>query len=277
MDGYIRLRPGYFARIRLVFVLSATMLLLIWSQVASADLQVYPTRMVIDARTRTGSFNLRHLGIKTTRYKISPTFYQMNTDGTLNKIAEPAASDPYAGNMIVYSPRIVTLEPEREQIVRIQVRRPPNLPDGEYRMHLQFETFEEVDAQEIAKGTDSARGVRMALKAHKAIAVPVIVYQGQVHADLQLTVADKKIITSSIPLTLTRTGNRSVFGNLRAEFQSAGTWHQLTEIKGIAVYGQERNLELSFDQSKIPKGSPLRVSFNEDNARGINASIILPN
>jgi hypothetical protein len=243
---------------------------------ALADLQVFPTRLTIESRARTGVFNLRHIGNKTTRYRISPVFYQMGDDGSLQKVEKPTLAEKYAGDMVIYSPRMIALEPGKEQVVRIQVRRPVDLAEGEYRMHLQFETFDDVDAQEVGSGSDADKGVNMALKAHRAIAVPILVQQGQINIAVELK---NSIVSAANELTMTleKSGNRSAYGDVIVEYKAGADWQPLSELRGVAVYNDKRSLTLPLANIPAAKAAPLRISFKEQFPRGIQISTEIVN
>ena len=68
-------------------------------------------------------------------------------------------------NLFRFSPRRVLLEPGKEQIIRLIVKRKKNLPDGEYQAHLYF--VEDEDLSDARK-----RGIyqtRHGLKSQVAI------------------------------------------------------------------------------------------------------------
>src|SRR3546814_18747123 len=64
----------------------------------------------------------------------------MTAAGGLDGIAEENATpaERAALDMIVFSPRRVTLPPHQPQVVRVGVRVPARLPPGEYRAHMLF-------------------------------------------------------------------------------------------------------------------------------------------
>jgi hypothetical protein len=250
--------------------------LLVGTTPALADLQVFPTRLTIESRARTGVFNLRHIGNKTTRYRISPVFYKMGDDGSLQKVEKPTLADKYAGDMVIYSPRMISLEPGKEQVVRIQVRRPVDLQEGEYRMHLQFETFDDVDAQEVGSGSDAEKGVNMSLKAHRAIAVPILVQQGQVNAALEMKNPAVNA-NSQLTMTLEKTGNRSAYGDLTVEYKAGTEWQPLSELRGVAVYNDKRSISIPLANIPAAKAALLRISFKEQFPRGIQTSTEITN
>lgn len=256
-----------------LFILAVTCAI---STPAFADLQVFPTRLTINNRARTGVFNLRHIGNKTTRYRISPVFYKMGDDGSLQKVEKPTLAEKYAGDMVIYSPRMIALEPGKEQVVRIQVRRPIDLAEGEYRMHLQFETFDDVDAEEVGSGSDAEKGVNMALKAHRAIAVPILVQQGEINMAVELK---NPIVSNANELTVTleKSGNRSAYGDVTVEYKAGTEWQPLSELRGVAVYNDKRSVSLPLANIAAAKSAPLRISFKEQFPRGVQISAEITN
>lgn len=103
----------------------------------AGDLLVAPTRVVFEGRKRSAELNLSNLGQARATFRISLARMDMDEAGAFKE----RPIDPGSENMqslFRFSPREVTLEPQESQTVRIQVRKPAELPAGEYRLHILF-------------------------------------------------------------------------------------------------------------------------------------------
>ena len=101
-------------------------------------LLVAPTRLVFEGRSRGGEVTLVNSGTETTTYRIEVIRLRMKEDGSFEDVVEPQAGERFANDLIRYSPRQVTLDPGVPQTVRVQLRLPAALEEGEYRSHLLF-------------------------------------------------------------------------------------------------------------------------------------------
>ena len=82
---------------------------MIFVPVSYADLQVFPTRVLFEDRTRSASLTIRHRGTEPTKYRVQLVYYQMHSDGRLEFLENVPAGTQAAVEMIRYSPRQVTL------------------------------------------------------------------------------------------------------------------------------------------------------------------------
>lgn len=243
----------------------------LWEDICFADLKVSPTRILIDETHLSATVALRHLGQKKTRYRVSTRFYDMNESGALtwNKEANRQNSN-YLGELLRFSPKIVTLDPSEEQVVRIIFKKTPDLPNGEYRCHLVFETFEEGDAELIGTSAGDSK-VSTTLMAHRAIAIPVVVRLGALSASVSIEgqsiekvdMAGKAGAVARFRLKVD--GGRSVHGDVFVRVTDAeGKQQVIGALQGISVYTPQRLLVIPVEElTKIPPDSKLTASFTD--------------
>lgn len=239
---------------------------------AHANLQVFPTHISLSDKARTAQISIRHIGPKPANYRISVVYYRMNSDGGMVLDKNPRPEDKFAENYFKYSPRKVELQPNIEQVVRIILRKPSDLPEGDYRAHLHFE---QEDPPPPAKGDAKPGEFKMGLAARLAIAVPVIVHQKQptVNAKLGelklLTLPDKK---RGFTVEISNVGNGFVFGDLRA-FQIVGNEKPVLigEVNAISSYIPKRTATYPFseqDSFKPNLGGILRLELRKSLEEG---------
>lgn len=202
---------------------------------ASNDLLVAPTRLEFNNRTRSTEVILSNIGPNTATYRISLVLRRMTPDGKLEDIETPSEADQRALDMISYAPRRVVLEPNQPQSIRVAVRKPADLADGEYRVHMMFRGVP--DANPVIAAADTpTEGFAIQLIPIYGITIPVIVRNGNLKAEAEivsphLEVSDGK---SLIAFDLARHGDRSTYGEVRV--LKPGRAEPIVLAKGIAVY-----------------------------------------
>ena len=104
-----------------------------------ADLLISPIRVVLDERDRSASVTLINSGQETRSYRVSWSKKIALPQGGYRDLT-PTEDAQYAGleRMVRISPKQVTLAPKQRQTIKLLVRNPGNLAEGEYRSHLTF-------------------------------------------------------------------------------------------------------------------------------------------
>jgi hypothetical protein len=113
---------------------------------AVGGLLVAPTRVVFEGNRRSAALTLINTGSETATYRIAFIQMKMTPDGQIIQVPDDSAGAFRSDHLIRYSPRQVTLKPHMPQTVRLQLRLPAELPDGEYRSHLLFRAIPEPNA-----------------------------------------------------------------------------------------------------------------------------------
>jgi hypothetical protein len=249
-------------------------LFLLLAAPAMADLMVYPTRIVFDKNQRAAQLELINNGQETATYRISIVNRRMSEIGEFSPADAPLAGELFAADLLRYSPRQVVLAPGVGQTIRISLRKPADLPVGEYRSHLQFDRVAQAGgATSIDTASTKPGEVGVQLKALVGVSIPLIVRHGETTADLALTGLQllKPAAPGQPPLlaaVLNRNGNRSVYGDLGATFAPrGGTAQEVGKAGGVAVYTpnplRRVKLELRPPPGLVLAGGTLRLSFRE--------------
>jgi len=238
-------------------------LLLALAAPAHAGLMLYPTRLVFEKNQRAAQIELINDGDKPATYRISMVNRRMTEDGRIEPADRAAPGEHFADDMLRFSPRQVTLEPGTAQTVRVMLRKPAELAEGEYRSHLQFEKLPDAEGsasiENQGKGADG-KGIGVVLNVLVGASVPVIVRHGATSANVSLThLALKKDEEKHDLLTLQfeREGSSSVYGDLSVTFTPRGGKPQaLAQVGGIAVYTPNRVRQAALPL-ELPKGLEL--------------------
>tara|TARA_R110001606_G_scaffold398020_1_gene576054 strand:- start:2175 stop:3221 length:1047 start_codon:yes stop_codon:yes gene_type:complete len=202
---------------------------------AAGDLLVAPTRVVLDGERGT-EIILNNIGSETATYRISLELRRMTPDGRLEEVSDEESNDieKAAKAMIRYAPRRVTLPPNQPQAIRLGVRAPEGLPDGEYRAHMLFRAIPE--ARSVTQEKPLEGGLSISLTPIYGVTIPVIIRQGNLQATAAIANGrmEKNPDGQSFAFDLSRSGDRSTYGEIR--IIKPGVGEPIMVARGIAVY-----------------------------------------
>ncbi len=202
---------------------------------AAGDLLIAPTRVILDGRRGTEVI-LNNIGDEEATYRITLELRRMNGEGRLDDIDPAVATEKEktALQMIRYAPRRVTLPPNQPQSIRIGLQPDETIPDGEYRAHMLFRAIPK--APPVDAGQNDNQGLKIQLIPIYGISIPIIVRKGTLQGT---AVLDNVRLANdnegrTLEFTMTRTGNRSVFGEIHVT--KPGVSDPISVAKGIAIY-----------------------------------------
>lgn len=234
---------------------------------AQGDLLVAPTRVIINGAGN-AEVVLSNIGDKPATYRISLELRRMEESGDFSEVDETAAteSERAARDMVRFAPRRVTLLPGQPQAVRLSVRPPEGLPDGEYRVHMSFRAIPAAQLAETAEeAAIPASGVSIKLTPIYGITIPVFVRQGRLEA--QAAIAGARLVRSEkqslLEVDMTRTGKRSVYGELIGR-NSRG--EVVFSLRGIAIYPEvdRRKVHVRLNSEQIGKiQGPFKLEYRD--------------
>ena len=218
-------------------------LFLVPMRAAKADLSLYPTRLVIEKNQRSAQVELMNTGTEPATYRINLVNRRMGENGEFSTAEAAIAGEQFADVLLRYSPRQVTVLPGSSQTVRILVRKPAELPSGEYRSHLQFDRVADSSGANSIESVSQSetKEIGIVIKALLGASIPVIVRHGDTQASVDLS----GLTLSSGPaqdnlvlaLEMHRKGSRSVYGDLAVTFTPRGGQPvELAKAGGVAVY-----------------------------------------
>jgi P pilus assembly chaperone PapD len=235
---------------------------------AQGDLLVAPTRVMINSGGN-AEVILSNIGDKPATYRISLELRRMEESGDFDEVAEANANitERAALDMVRFAPRRVTLLPGQPQAVRISVRPPEGLPDGEYRVHMSFRAIPTPGAPDAAAPAEAApaSGVTIKLTPIYGITIPVFVRKGRLEAQASITSARQVRFENQafLEVDMGRTGQRSVYGELIGKSPRGEV---LFSLRGIAVYPEVNrrkvHVPLNAEQAARVKG-PIKLEYRE--------------
>lgn len=247
---------------------------------APGDLLVSPVRVVFEGRTRVAEVTLVNKGDTKSNYRISFENRRMERDGQFEKIETPGEGDMFAEKLVRYAPRRVTLEPNAPQTLRLMLRKPSDLVDGEYRSHLHFAAVPD-DAKEnsIEDTASDSNTLSIRLTPIYGVTIPIIVRHGEVNAAAEIADLDfskNSDGTASLAMILKRTGNMSLYGDLHIYVD--GEEEPVASKRGIAVYVPNQDRELTFPLSaevrQAISGKNVRIEYTDLTQSGTDISSV---
>ncbi|TNF91324.1 MAG: molecular chaperone [Gammaproteobacteria bacterium] len=237
-----------YRRTRIPYPVVAVVALILSSAVvasvqAATNLMVTPTRVVFEQRDRTAQVTLVNRGSETGDFRISFIRQDMTEAGNFEPVPEDE-DGLFADKMVRFSPRQVRLPPGQSQVIRLMLRKPRDLADGEYRSHMLFQALPpptSSSVENVAKNLPEDE-IKIELIPIVGVSIPVIVRHGKL--DSEITLSDARILSNAaaegspaIAVTINRDGNRSAYGDLRATFTpSDGDPIVVAQANGVAVY-----------------------------------------
>ncbi|MBT1065218.1 fimbria/pilus periplasmic chaperone [Bowmanella sp. Y26] len=183
-----------------------------WSSLVFANLLIYPTRVSFDESTRAAQISLTNTSKTVNTYRLEWLEKVANPAGGYIDVADAEQSGlSIASSMVRFSPRQVTLKPGERQMIKLMLRRPAQLAEGEYRSHLNFK------ALPPPKDENKDNATSMQINMLVSFAIPVTVRQGQLEYQLNIDQAelyyDSTSQVGAVVLQIARSGRNSVLGN----------------------------------------------------------------
>lgn len=242
---------------------------------AQGDLLITPTRVVFEGNNQKEQLNLVNIGADTAIYSITFVQYNMKEDGTFVAISKPDSGQMFADPYLRIFPRRVTLAPREPQVVMLQCRRKKDMPSGEYRSHIYFRAEKNTNPLGSGKSVSDTTQLKVQLIPVFGLSIPVIIRSGLVN--VSATLSDLSMETQQdtiqfLKLTINRTGNISIYGDLVVNYSPAnGKTYEIAKVKGVGVYTNINKRIISIKLNKLP-GTTLSngklavkyISHNED-------------
>lgn len=209
------------------------------------NLTITPTRLVFEGRTRSNVITLVNNGSQAATYRVSVVEMRMREDGSFERIGEDMDQSAVrsARGMFRYAPRQIDLQPGQTQSIRILLRKPPELPEGEYRSHMLIQAIPKKGAGRSVESLGGSGDLSINLTIIPGVTLPIIVRHGDLSAtatlsDFSLAPAEVGKSNPALSFRINRNGTRSVYGDLTATYYPSGRNNGVvvSQIKLLAVY-----------------------------------------
>lgn len=203
-------------------------------------------------------------------YRLGWKHFVMSESEGLKAISEdelPPEVRP-SKDMVKFSPRRFTLPPKGSQQVRMMLRMPSGVEDGEYRSHLWIRPEENVRDFRQKEGRAGKGKTGVSMKMLAGTSMPVIVRKGNLDytADIQGLTAARQGEFVVAKFSILREGGRSSYGDLDFVCNPGADEYLLKFIRGVSVYSETPkrsfSLKIPLNASK-PQCSSLLVRYTE--------------
>lgn len=256
-----------------------------------AGISVNPKFVSFEGRKRSAVITLMNKSDKPVTYRIGFKHMRMMANGSLIPIEKAGPGELFAEKLIRYSPRQVTIPAGLSQSIRLALRKPSNLPAGEYRSQLLFKVLPPADSAnaDIEKRALGEKDIRIRLVALISLSIPVFVFHGDLSftlhlSDLALLPAEGPNSRPSAFLKIHRKGNRSASGDLSIFFKNKnGEEHLVGFQRSLSIYNpletRTARVNLVLPEGVKLKNGELRAVLRkrtEDNTGDLLSEIKIP-
>lgn len=201
-------------------------------------------------------------------YNISTLPLRMKEDGSLFEPEVPTKREVLTSSMVRFSPRTAKLEPSGRQSVRIAIRKPPNLPDGEYMTYMRVGPIDTPESVAPKKALP-AKASSMTIEMKVGMRIPIIIYQGASTTKSSVSAVRVRRTSNGTPfidLKLDRTGNRSSYVGTSVYSINNGQKKLIASKMRTVTYFPltSRTLSLPINDPEF-KGGTVLVELNDFN------------
>lgn len=247
----------------LTFILLVAFVFCMSPKPAEASLTISPLRVVLEGRSRSAEVMLLNLSKQTNTYRLGWIYNKMDEKGHYTRVTESLTPDMDVAKYVVFSPRQVSIPPGGRQKVRLSLRRPPELSDGEYRAHLIFQKLPDENTKADAPEAPQ-RGMSLAMEVLVGFSIPVIVRTGEYDASAEIVnphfiPADQsKTGKPKIGMIIKRTGKHSTLGKVTVHWdKSDNPDKRIGLLNNVSIFPEmsERTVNVDLNVDAIPNGN----------------------
>ncbi len=197
-----------------------------------------PVRIIFTDRQRVANVKISNPTDEAITYTITLITMRKDQKGKLQRVQSETEEEKMVKGMIRYSPRRATIQPGERQLVKLMVRKPKDLPIGEYQTRLQISPLQTPTPKTQTENKD-----HFDIDVLVSSSFPVIIQ----HGNLTSTVTPQNINIKNFPdapsgmaaeITFTKTGSGSAFGNvfLYHAQNSNGDFRKIGQTLDLAIY-----------------------------------------
>lgn len=233
-------------------------------QTAFARIDIVPRKIVIENRERGGELTILNLAGEESTFRMELVSFKQNEEGLYEQLNTPLdpAFDP--AKVVRFSPRQFTLQRGGRQKVRLSLRKPANLPEGEYRFHVKATRLAQPESKTLEDG--------VYMHANIGVTIPVIVRHGNAQvaaelSDIQIkSPSQTKRQRPEAHVIINRNGNKSAIGKLEVYWKADG--HSEKKIGNMGHFNVFTDVEkrhAAIPLTEMPEGhGTLTVRYKKD-------------
>jgi len=240
---------------------------------ALARIDIVPQKIIIDPRDRNSEFTILNLFNTTGKFRVDIVSYKQDENGVYKKINAPLDITFDPKKIVRFSPRQFAIKPNGRQKIRLSIRKPGDLADGEYRFHIKAIRFADSSSDE----EDTVN-----LSMNMGVTIPVVVRHGKIFNKSKLTNASYIPPQQSnknrpeVHLEIERNGNISSIGSLDVYQNKKGQEKKIGTIKNANVFTEidKRYFKIPLTQQPT-NNSHLIVRYSDGKKKGITFDEII--
>lgn len=193
--------------------------------ISQCSLSIYPTRIVIEKNEKKSELIASNKGVEICTFKAKVMDIKTFENGTF---ALDSDNVPFsAKEMLRISPKVFTLGPNEKQTIRVKVKKPFGISNGEYRSHISLSSISSRALQKKNKKEQTLKPSSVELgniPININLSFPVLVRFGKSESNVLIEkIALEKDEKENMPvldIALRRTGNKSTYGFLDIKYQN---------------------------------------------------------
>ncbi len=249
---------------------------------ATKTLLLTPIRAIFTDRQRSVDIHVNNTGKESVSYVISLVTMRKDKDGQLREVQTATEAEQLVKSMVRFSPRRATIEPGKRQIVKLMVRKPQDLPPGEYQTRLSLSPQPDNSPKQASQVGVSSSDGKSAFNIDILVTstIPVVIQNGDIAPQVTpLAFSLQKSAKGSTELMaevkFDRSGLGSAFGNVNLEYLPANNpkaARQIGYTEGLTIYIPDTEGTVTVpltgvSRQELSSGS-VRVSFLPNTGSG---------
>ena len=255
----------------------------------AANLNINPKRMAFDRVGKSAAIYVFNQGGAAGAFDVKLIDRVMLPDGQIVPVSEaetkPELKDlvarlKSAREMVVVTPRRVSLPGNTGQTLRIRASASSDLGPGEYRTHLTVTAIPPADIGVTAEQAAAQREGQLSFRVNSVLglSIPVIIRVGPIDVragvenaklsveDVATTPGRPAVKTSILTFELVRVGANSLFGDIEVRgAKERGDKEPLGAVRGIGVYPEIDRRFVKIALRRVPAtGEQIEIIFRDD-------------
>ncbi len=236
---------------------------------AYARIDIIPRKIVMDSRDRSSEITILNMFNKEGTFRVDVMHHRQNEDGTYTILDTPLDVNFDTDKTVRFSPRQFTLPSQGRQKIRISLRKPAELAEGEYRFHVKVLRLADLDNA----STVPVNQTGISMKMNVGVSIPVVVRHGNLESQAKMTKtrlvsgANTERGRPELHMTIERTGTQSTIGSLEALWEPDGHSEsdRIGYIDNMNIFTDVERRHVQLPLKYVPKGAGvIRLRYVEN-------------
>lgn len=238
------------------------------------QLMMNPVRVIFNDRQRAISVHVINNSQEQVTYTISLVTMRKKRDGSFYEPKDESEQEKMIKQMIRFSPRRATIDTRQRQVVKLMVRKPKDLPPGEYITYLQLSPQQQrpnfIDSPADQQTSNEEPTVDLDVVVNSVF--PIIIQHGELTPDVTpLSISIKSFTKTSVgiaaEIVFSRSGEYSSFGDVFLTYipsDKPNNERRIGIIQGMAIYQPETKRTITIPLTEITRQELLQGNIRVD-------------